>query len=871
VRIDRLTATLLGGRLGVALAPDGVPMLVGARAGGERTSFTPPKAEFVGRERELRTLTLLAEESATEPLARPVLVTGSAGLGKSRLRQELLGSLHGRGTLVLTARADPLRSGSPRGLAAALLREATGVREGDDPETRGRALRAHIDALLAAPEQEGILGFLGELLDTPLEPAGSAVLAARRDRRLLSEQLQAAFLAWLRAECSRGPVALVLEDLHWADAASVRWLDAALEALAERPLFVLALARPEVHERFPNFWTTRGVQELQLGKLTRKAAERLVTELLGPVAPEEMIARLVAQADGHPFYLEELCRAVREGRDDALPASVLAMAEAMLLALEPEGRQVLRAASLLGLTFWRGALVALLGGAAGVVDDHLAALLERGLVLRSAGGRFAGEEEYAFRHALLREAAYATLTSQDQALGHRLAAAWLERQGEHDATVLATHLLRSDDRSLAVPWLLRAASQCLGGNDLDGALARTAQAEALGASGAVLGALRLLEADIHDWRGAVADTARCATEAWRLLPYGSAEWFDAAGMCAVVAARLVKEGLLAELDESLRAALVQRAPGPEVLGLVRAVAPLFHVGRYPLAQVLLERLEAVYARGLCADAGVWPRLCAARALKALIDGDPGSYRDHIARALEGFAALGDERTALLQRNNLGYAHVILGDWRAAEASLRMALERGRAVGLVRVVGVAQHNLGLALARLGRHDEAEATEREALATFERLGDQRLMAGCQLYLALILQARGAYERAVAHAREAVVLYRDSLPNRAFCLAALADALLAHGSLDEALQRSGEAWELLQRLGAMEEGEALLRLVRARCLYASGRVAEALAVVQAAQTSLEARASKIPAPEVRALFLTGHPEHVETLHLAGAWSAG
>ncbi|MBI5514158.1 MAG: protein kinase [Deltaproteobacteria bacterium] len=868
VRIDRLTATLLTGRFGVALGSDGAPLLVGSRHHTERTSLTPAPVEFVGRERELRTLTLLAEESAAEPLARPVLVTGSAGLGKSRLRLELLASLYARDTRVLTARADPLRSGSPRGLAAALVRDAAGLRESDSAEVRERTLRTQVGKFLTAPDRELVLAFLGELVDTPLEPAGNAVLAARRDRRLLSERLQAAFVAWLRAECARGPVALVLEDLHWADAVSVRWLDAALEALEARPLFVLALSRPEVHERFPNLWASRGVQELRLGRLTRKACERMVTELLGPLAPDALLERLVSQADGHPFYLEELCRAVREGREDALPASVLAMTEAMLLAVEPEGRQVLRAASLLGLTFWRGALVALLSGAAGVVDDQLTTLCARGLVLRSGGGRFAEEPEYGFRHALLREAAYATLTAEDRALGHRLAAEWLERQGETDATLISTHLMTSDTRERAIPWLLRAASQCLGGNDLDGALARTAQAEALGASGPTLGALRLLEADIHDWRGAVADTARCATDAWRLLPYGSAEWFDAAGMLAVVAARLVKEGLLAELDESLRAALEQREPGPEVLGLVRAVAPLFHVGRYPLAQVLLERLEAVYARGLCQDAGVWPRLCAARALKALVDGDPGAYRDHIALAMEGFAALGDERTALLQRNNLGYAHVLLGDWRAAEGALRTSMERGRAAGLVRVVGVAQHNLGLALARLGRFDEAEALEREALATFERLGDQRLMAGCTLYLALILGARGAYEAAVACAREAVALYRDSLPNRAFCLAALADALLAAGQAPEALLRVEEAWSVLQDLGGMEEGEALLRVVRARCLHAAGRREEALAAVLDAQTVLEARAAKIAAPEVRALFLSGHPEHVATLHLAGVW---
>ena len=199
---------------------------------------------------------------------------------------------------------------------------------------------------------------------------------------------------------------------------------------------------------------------------------------------------LVERADGNAFYLEELIRAAAAGRADALPDSVLAMVQARLDAEGADGKRVLRAASVFGERFSRAGVAALLGGAAGIDD---------GRRRRSSGWRRTsssraprrplrqGDVELAFAHALVREAAYAMLTDEDRALGHRLAGDWLEQAGAADAMVLAEHFRRGGEPARAVRWYERAAEQALDANDLVAAIERAELGIAGGAAGELAG------------------------------------------------------------------------------------------------------------------------------------------------------------------------------------------------------------------------------------------------------------------------------------------------------------------------------------------------------------------------------------------------
>src|SRR5262249_34456518 len=209
-------------------------------------------------------------------------------------------------------------------------------------------------------------------------------------------------------------VLLVLEDLHWGDGATVRFIDAALRDLGDKPWMVLAPARPEVHEVFPKLWAGRRVQEIQVPALGRKASERLARQVLGEEIGAETMERLIARADGNAFYLEELIRATAERRGEGLPETVVAMVQSRLAALEDDDRRVLRAAAVFGEVFWPGGVVALLGGAerAQGAPRRLLGLVEREVLVQRAESRFSGEVDLAFRHVLLREGAYAMLTEE---------------------------------------------------------------------------------------------------------------------------------------------------------------------------------------------------------------------------------------------------------------------------------------------------------------------------------------------------------------------------------------------------------------------------------------------------------------------------
>src|SRR5207302_934930 len=176
-------------------------------------------------------------------------------------------------------------------------------------------------------------------------------------------------------------------------------------------------------------------------ELSRRASVELVQKVLGARADEATTELVVSRAQGNAFFLEELIRAVAEGRT-ALPDTVVAMVEARLEELDAPSRKVLRAAAIYGEHASLGSVHALVGGDAHDVGDLLDRLAKSEYVAKEG-------TRYAFRHALVSDAAYAMLTDEDRRLGHRLAAEWLERAGESDPLVLGEHFDRGGDRARA--------------------------------------------------------------------------------------------------------------------------------------------------------------------------------------------------------------------------------------------------------------------------------------------------------------------------------------------------------------------------------------------------------------------------------------
>ncbi len=873
IRIDEVTAGLLDAQFEVGGDGDALALRAERDAAEATRTLLGKPTPCVGRDRELAALEATFEECVSEPVARAVVVTAAIGVGKSRLRYELLRRIRASGTpmQLFLSRGDPMSAGAPFGMLGSVVRRAAGVLDGEPAAVRRKKLLARIGRHLGHDDAQRVAEFLGELASVPFPDEDSVQLqAARADPMLMGDQMRRAWEDWLGAECAAQPVLLVLEDLHWGDLPTVKLVDAALRNLHDRPLMVLALARPEVDDLFPRLWAERPMTELKLGELTRRAAGELVVKTLGDV-DKQTVARLVDRAGGNAFYLEELIRAVAAGKGDDLPDTILAMAQARLEEQEPDSRRVLRAASVFGQVFWPGGVAALLGGAsrAAELSDWITVLAGQELVTRRGKGKFSGEDEYAFRHSLVREAAYAMLTDADRVLGHKLAASWLERVGEGEAVVLAEHLERGGEPARAVGWYRRAAEQALGGNDLAAALARVGRGVACGASGEVLGQLRLLEAEARGWRGEHHEALAAAQAARELLPREGPLWYGALREAALASGKL---GLMDELIAL--ADLIEGSQPPET-SAIRALASassaarqLFISGRYPRAERLLGWIERVGGATAIQSPAALASIHAGRAIRALCNGDPAAFLEAIALAAEAHERAGDLRSACLERVNLGGVTMEVGRYADAARALREGLAVAHPIGLNLVVAAAKCNLGLALARLGELDEGRRLEAEALALFVAQGERRMEGASRIYMAMILRLAGELDAAEQEARAAVEVLAVALPARACALATLADVLLAQGRAAEAEGAARRSVDLLETLGGIDEGESSARLAHARALDAVGDREGAEDAVARARDRVLERADKISDPAIRESFLS-IPENAATLELARAWA--
>jgi eukaryotic-like serine/threonine-protein kinase len=875
IRLDDMAVGLLDARF--EIRRDGTASFLRA----ERDVFDVKRnllgkaSDFVGRGREMSMLSNLYSNALAESTASAVLVTGAAGVGKSRLRQEFVewvGKQRERPE-VLFGIGDSLGAGSPFAMLGLCIRRAAGIQEGEPLEERRRKLIDRVGRHVDREVVPRVAAFLGEIANVPFPDEHSEALKmARQNPQLMGDAMRRSWEDWLCAECAAHPVLLLLEDLHWGDLGTVSFMDAALRNLRDQPLMVLALGRPDVHARFPDLWNGREMQVIRLSPLSKRASEKLVREALGTGVSDAQVEQIIARADGNAFYLEELVRAAAAGRHEGLPDSVIGMVQARLDAEGAQARRVLRAASVFGERFSCGGVAALLGGESELPDvtEWLELLSGRELVARTAAAERRGDVEFAFTHALVREAAYAMLTADDRILGHRLAGAWLEEAGSSDAMALAEHFRRGEEPHRAVRWYERAAEQALKANDLTAAIERAELGISCGAVGEDAGALRLIEAEGHVWRGEFAEAERRALEAAAARAPGSASWLRAVGSAIVSAA---KQGKLDVVEEQVRrVSEVQPeagARGAQISCLAWGATYLIFGGRTAAADQLMALVSEI-SRGLAdIDPQAQALMHQVRSFRASAAGDLGGCLNGLEAALVAFEQAGDLRNGCMVRSNLGYMYCELGDFARAEAAMRQALAAADRMGLREVSAAVQHNLGRVLGVRGQMPEAARLEREAIASFGRQGEPRLEGVARTYLSEILVAGGDYASAEKEASLAAESLRVAPSLRVAALGALARARLGRGDADGGLDAAREAHAELTILGEIEEGESSVRLCYAEALSQNGAVEDARAALETARERLLARAARIEEPSWRHRFLNDVPVNARILALAEQWA--
>ncbi|MGK4005203.1 protein kinase [Sorangium sp. So ce1036] len=877
VVLDEVASGLLDARFDVREC-EGVFTLHGERPLAEGTRLLLGRATpCVGRERELGMLRALLTESIEEGTAQAALVVAPPGVGKSRLAQEFLREIREQdeGVSVWVVRGDALRAGSPLGMLGQALRSACRIQEGEPIEARRRKLSAEIAARVSPGHRRRVEEFLGEIVGAAFPDEDSLPLrAARRDAQRMADQVRAAFLDYLAAIVAGGPLVVVLEDLHWGDRPTVSLLDAALRDLADRPLFVLALARPEVRELFPRLWEGRRLHALRLNALSRRAGERLARHVLSARADAEAIARIVRLSEGNAFYLEELIRWTAEGRGPDVPGTVVAMVESRLGALDDEARRLLRAASVFGEVCWAGGVAALVGGEAcrGQVTAGLEALVALEILVRRRESRFPAEDELAFRHALLREGAYAMLTEGDRELGHRLAGEWLERAGEPDPVVLAEHLQRGRAPDQAAFHYLRAGRQSCDRDDFGGALAHAQRGIDCGVQGEILGNLLALQGMAHCWRSEFDAGQTASAAALPLMGRGS-QWacialFHRAWASLVVGA---EDDFVETVDRFVRFQPDAEAGREYMLWAPLAASLLQTYGRRALCRALLDRADALAAAMPTLDLDLRGALAIGRSdYVRAFERDPWRQLQLTRQAVEAFQAIEDLRDQITALNRLGQAEAELGDPAAGEATLR------RAVALAQRIAIpfAQRQSALHLAALLSHGsdpskwgEADEIARSLLdASGVSVGYRGWAHGI---CAEVLLQRGAYDGAVRHAREADALC-DRIPlRRLWVTALLVRGLIRLGDPEEAARVASRIEPGLACLGGGGYVEIDARVALAEAHWTGGRVDEARAALGEAMRGIAARAEAIPDAAWRARYTTCVPEIVRARRLASAWA--
>ena len=770
VLVDAATQRLAGGAVGFADAGEhalkgkaeparlwrATRVLAGV-GGSQRVDGL--EAPLIGRDAELRTIRELFHAVAERRVPRLVLVSGPAGVGKSRLGWEFEKYADGLAEEVWWHRGRCLSYGD--GVAfwalAEILRQRLAIAEEDPAEVAAGKLQEGLDRFVPDPAEQGYVGIrLGRLLGVPVAADNGDVLSR--------EELFAGWRLFFGRLAAQNPVVLLVEDAQYADAGLLDFLDHLIDWTRDLPIYVLVLARPELGPSRPGFGAGRNRITLTLDPLDETSMERLVDALV-PGMPAVARSKITGQAQGVPLFAVEVVRSLidrdivrpAEGvyqlagdvGELAVPDSLHTLLAARLDALDPEVRQLVADAAVLGTTFPAEAVIGVSGRNEADVRAALSELVRREVFTVSADPLSPERGSYGFAQNMLRQVAYGTLSRRNRKARHLTVAAHLRAafpgDGEEVADVIARHyrdaleavpgdpdtgqireqataaLIRAAERAERTGAPATATASYAAAADLaQASLAGSADAEAGHQSAGLLWERAAKAADTSaDWTRAVELAGR-ARESH--LQAGQAR--AAARAQAIAGRALGRRGRHAEAREQLTAAVeVLRAdPDIDTVRALRNLAALEVLSDSPDAdQMSAEALSLGQALGV-----------GGRELSPLFQ-TRGTYISLTNRRPEAAAYYRESARLASQADDsrqLGAALVCLADILAgtdpgaAVETARTATEHLRRCGDRDNLAVAVSNLTQGLLMLGDWDAAEAelaraADADAMADYEFL--------------------------------------------------------------------------------------------------------------------------------------------------------
>jgi class 3 adenylate cyclase/tetratricopeptide (TPR) repeat protein len=851
-RIERVGELTLRGKR-AALA---VHRVTGAR---QHTPFEAARGRglstYAGREREhARLEQCLAQTRAGR--GRFVTVVGQPGLGKSRLFHELHARIEQADLAVVAARCEPYGNISPYHPFIQVLRALVVPRE---PAGAGDLAHGIADRVRAIdPELEPFLPLYLHVLSIP-DDAHPLPSGLRDERFRLA--LQDAIAALISRQSRRAPTVLLFEDWHWADDASVAALRHLARYVPSHPILLMVSHRPGMTD-----WGTLRPLTLTLQPLDAAETEVVAASRLGVhELPDELVAFLHERTGGNPFFIEELCRALREsgvvtdGTDTVvltrapaefpMPESAQAVVRARIDRLAPEARALLCRASVLGKRFPLR-LLEHVADAPGRLHAELHRLEDVELLERQ------GDEDdasYGFRHVIVQEVAYDTLLLQERRELHARAAQAIKElyAGDLDQHVeaLADHYGRSGDLVQAASWAEQAGDKAARGFSLREVRVHYGRAiDALDRQDATPERIRRrVDVSVKWGEACVYQPAPEHVTTLR-------ESYDQAMALGYHAGALRNLYWLAWVEHAIGD---HRACYEHSERCLELVAPLgdralearltfnlgqesYHFADYDRAAELLDRAMAL--RRAAGRRGGTTVVASSLGYLALVDVERGAFADAYRRfdeALSMIRSAGQLQLEATVTTMLGYAQIFQGAWAAA----RETTDRIRALN-ERLDSAAVRAMGGAIEGVARFHDGEPGRgidvlRRAVAEHETSGARMALSVTFAELAAALAQTGNAPEAAALAQRSLARCEvGDCPGEVAAYRAL--ALSAAPDWSRALEYGDEAIRQAVAKRSRRE-EAVSRLARAHTLILAGERAPACAA--ASQLIVEFEAMDMP----------------------------
>jgi class 3 adenylate cyclase/tetratricopeptide (TPR) repeat protein len=702
---------------------------------------------LVGRQVELARLQALVTQARQSRSAQAITLVGDAGLGKSRLLRELVSGLPSEaGCRLLASRSQPDSLLRPWGLLRDWLAAQFGIADTDPAETARRKVEDGLAPWFAerGQAQAQLIGQLSGL------DFGTSPHVRGLDPRALRDQALAAFCGYLQALAAQGtslPL-LIVEDLHWADDGSLDLLQHLLAHAAELPLALIMTCRPTLLSRRPDWGSTHPL--LQMGPLGAAQSGQLAQALLQRLdqAPARLTELIVGQAEGNPYYMEELVRrlvddgvivvdgpqwTVRAERlqELRLPGTLVGLLQARLDALPPADRLAARQASVIGHVFWDEALAALDAKA----PQALPALQRWAFVRAHAGSDFEGTVERQFDHHLLHQVTYDTLVRAERRHGHGAVARWLAARtrgrGAEFLAMTGDHAERAGETALAIDCFDQAANEAR--KRFANSAAEDWLRRALGLLGESDPARRFeLLARLNNLADTVGDRDRQDAVQQEMAALLDRHPDDARrARCLVAQALLADRRTDTAASEQLAlqaVALAERCGATESAAMAQGQLCWLHIARSDMEGARRHADAALHWAGrieIEADrVENEAKLLVLSAMVLMATDQFDAALQALLSVLSRSEALGSTRLSLSALDNLAVTTAMLGQWDESIGWAERMHELAQSSGARPRLAHALHHRAVARQALGKHAEAMDLFRQVVAIAHANGDRRV---------------------------------------------------------------------------------------------------------------------------------------------------